>query len=261
MLSFVEALGWHKFAGEYHALRDDRPPVRRALSDTDLALLLEVASSREDWFYAYVATILGAFADLRSVEIRHLQWQQIDFINGTIDIRRSKTAAGRRLLSMNGICRDTLLQLREQAVLINADEPEHYLFPAYVKNQADPTKPMKSWRSAWRSIRKTAGISARFHDLRVSAVTMLAEKGVPLAVIQAQIGHTSPEMVTYYTRIRRQAMDDVAAAPEPSSDAMRREGVTNQCHSPFYTCAFVRGLLVPEQAANPVVFGWALTGL
>ncbi len=33
------------------------------------------------------------FAGLRSVEIRHLQWQHIDFINGTIDIRRSKTAA------------------------------------------------------------------------------------------------------------------------------------------------------------------------
>ncbi len=123
---------------------------------------------------------------------------------------------GRRLLSMNSICRDTLLQLREQATLINATDPEHYLFPAYVMNQADPTKPMKSWRSAWRSIRKTAGISARFHDLRVSAVTMLAEKGVPLAVIQAQIGHTSPEMVAYYTRIRRQAMDDVAAALEPT---------------------------------------------
>ncbi len=117
---------------------------------------------------------------------------------------------------MNDICRDVLLQLRERAALINAINSEHYLFPAFLKNRPEPTKPMKSWRSAWRSIRKAAGIKARFHDLRVSAVTMLAEKGVPIAMVQKQIGHMSAEMVDYYTRSRRAAMDDVAAALQPT---------------------------------------------
>ena len=82
----------------------------------------------------------------------------------------------------------------------------------------DPTRPMSSWRSAWRSVRKAAGLShVRFHDGRHAALTRLAEKGVPDWVIRAQFGHVSPAMMAVYSHVRRKALDEAAKALEPES--------------------------------------------
>jgi integrase len=75
---------------------------------------------------------------------------------------------------------------------------------------------MAGWRTAWRSILKEAGVQARFHDLRHTAVTQLAEAGLPDHVIMAQVGHVDPEMVKRYSHIRRQALNQAAAALQPS---------------------------------------------
>jgi len=60
------------------------------------------------------------------------------------------------------------------------------------------------------------GIKARFHDLRHTAVTMMAEKGLPDLTIMAQFGHVSPAMMKTYSHIRRQALNQAAAALEPN---------------------------------------------
>jgi integrase-like protein len=46
----------------------------------------------------------------------------------------------------------------------------------------------------------------RFHDGRHTAITTLAEKGLPDWVIQAQVGHVAPEMMKTYSHIRREAL-------------------------------------------------------
>jgi integrase len=56
----------------------------------------------------------------------------------------------------------------------------------------------------------------RFHDGRHTAITTSAEKGMPDRVIQAQVGHVDPPMMKTYSHIRRRALDEAAAAPEPS---------------------------------------------
>jgi Phage integrase family len=77
---------------------------------------------------------------------------------------------------------------------------------------------MTSWRSAWRSLRKAAGLShVRFHDGRHTAITRLAEKGLPDWVIRAQFGHVSPAMMATYSHVRRKALDEAALALEPES--------------------------------------------
>jgi len=65
--------------------------------------------------------------------------------------------------------------------------PEHFLFPWHGPHKhLDLTRPMSSWRSAWRSVRTAARLSrVRFHDGRHTALTRLAEKGVPDWVIRA----------------------------------------------------------------------------
>jgi len=77
---------------------------------------------------------------------------------------------------------------------------------------------MTSWRTAWRSVRKAAGLpEVRFHDGRHTAITTLAEKGLPDWVIQAQVGHVAPEMMKTYSHIRRQALNQAADALEPTA--------------------------------------------
>jgi Phage integrase family len=65
-------------------------------------------------------------------------------------------------------------------------------------------------------VRKAAGLPrVRFHDGRHTAITTLAEKGLPDWVIQAQVGHVAPEMMKTYSHIRRQALNQAADALEP----------------------------------------------
>src|SRR5262245_54649330 len=82
---------------------------------------------------------------------------------------------------------------------------------------------MTSWRTAWRSLRNAAGLThVRFHDGRHTALTRLAEKGVPDWVIRAQFGHVSPAMMAVYSHVRRKALNEAAEVLEP--DAVPSQG-------------------------------------
>ena len=137
-----------------------------------------------------------------------------------MSVERSKTAAGWRTPSLNQACLKVLQDLRSRADTVGFADPDHYVFPCHGRDKKiDPTRPMTSWRSAWRSIRKTAGLPRlRFHDSRHTALTRLAEKAQPDWVIQAQMGHVSPAMMKTYSHIRREALDEAADSLEPPFD-------------------------------------------
>jgi integrase len=140
-------------------------------------------------------------------------------------VRRSKTPAGWRTPTLNDVCKTVLTKLWENAEIIGAADPEHHVFPWHGREQKiDPTRPITSWRSAWRSILRVSGLSGvRFHDLRHSAVTILAEAGVADWIIQAQVGHVSPAMMKTYSHVRRQALDQAAAALQPTLRATQKQ--------------------------------------
>lgn len=227
---------WHRFE-EYDPITNDKEPVGRALSQHELQRLFETAAlwkseaplvrvgkdgktyhlSAAGWQYAHPAATLGAFCGLRACEIKGLQWKDVDFIDGLLSIRRSKTPAGWRTPSLNTACSDALAGLYASAKIINGTNPEHFVFPWQGgKGTIDPTRSMAGWRSAWRTILKQAGVKARFHDLRHSAVTIMAEAGLPDLTIMAQVGHVSPQMMKHYSHIRRQALNQAAAALQPN---------------------------------------------
>jgi hypothetical protein len=94
----------------------------------------------------------------------------------------------------------------ERADLLGHTEPEHYLWPACQWGRYDPTKPMLQWDTAWRALRDGAGLQGlRFHDLRHTVISKLAE-----------MGHLSHRMLERYSHIRidakRQALDALDAA-------------------------------------------------
>ena len=91
---------------------------------------------------------------------------------------------------------------------------------------------MLKWDTAWRALRDEAGLHGlRFHDIRHTVITELAEMGVADHVLESISGHLSRRMLEHYSHIRidakRQALDaldDVRRAEsngdgKPANDA------------------------------------------
>ena len=209
---------WYRFQEDYRALKNTKPPVGQALTDEDQQALFAAAQSRPEWIFAYVASALAFYCGLRACEIKGLQWKHVDWSHARVEVRRSKTPAGWRDPSLNEACVRALRELWLRANALGFSKAEHFLFPWHGRDKKiDPMRPMTSWRSAWRSLRKAAGLrTVRFHDGRHTALTRLAEKGQADWVIQAQMGHVSPMMMKTYSHIRRKALDEAALALEPS---------------------------------------------
>jgi integrase len=96
-----------------------------------------------------------------------------------------------------------------------AAKPEHFIFPACENHIIDPTRPITSFRTAWRNATKTAGLAGlRFHDLRHTAITKLAESAASEQTIMAIAGHVSRKMLEHYSHVRmdakRTALDAIA---------------------------------------------------
>ncbi len=179
---------------------------------------------------------------MRSVELKHLRWQDVDLLERFITVRRSKTEAGKREIPLNDDAFTALLQLREQAQDQGSELPEHFVFPACENGNVDPTRPQKTWRTAWRTVTRAvacpkcgrvqgpadvcrireckAGMKdiksplagLRFHDLRHSSITMLAEGNASEQTIRSISGHLSQRMLEHHSRIRKDAKRRALAA-------------------------------------------------
>ena len=83
----------------------------------------------------------------------------------------------------------------------------------------DPSKPIKSWKEAWETVKENAGVQVRFHDLRYTCVTRLLEGGAPLLVVASILGWspaTTARMAKRYGHIgqvaQRQAVEILDSA-------------------------------------------------
>lgn len=129
--------------------------------------LARTAGIKPEWQNARWAMVLALNTTMRACEIQALRWYDVDFLAGTVTIRKSKTEAGQRLIPLNEDALSAMRELYRRASAIEGAQPDHYVFPACENGRFDPTTLQKSWRSAWRSLRKAAGIAAlRFYDLR-----------------------------------------------------------------------------------------------
>jgi integrase len=88
-----KAKRWHHFSDDIHPL-----PVRqnlgRALTHDEKLHLLKVAAARPEWKNAAWAATLALNTTMRGCEIKQLRWRDIDLIERTLTVRRSKTDAG-----------------------------------------------------------------------------------------------------------------------------------------------------------------------
>ena len=229
----------------YMMAEDIRPlPVRqnigRALAHDEKLRLLKLAATKPEWQNARLAALLALNTTMRACEIRGLRWCDVDLIEHVLTVRRSttKTDAGERIIPLNSGAWAAMLESRERAKLLFGSEPQPdwYVFPhAEGLIKPDPTKPMTSWRTAWRNLTRAihcptcgklqkpgekcrnvecgADISKvkspthglRFHDLRHHAITELAESQTSDQTIMSIAGHVSPKMLAHYSHVRMDA--------------------------------------------------------
>jgi integrase len=98
-----------------------------------------------------------------------------------------------------------------------AEEPEHEEEPADGVHY-DPLRAATCFKTAWNHVRKESEVSIRFHDLRHTCITKLAESGAGDETIRAIAGHVSQRMLRHYSHIRteakRSALESIAT-PKP----------------------------------------------
>jgi integrase len=68
------------------------------------------------------------------------------------------------------------------------------------------TMPTRKWDTSWRRLRDVAQLPGlRFHDLRHTIITEMAETGMPDHVMESISGHLSRRMLEHYSHIRMEA--------------------------------------------------------
>lgn len=117
--------------------------------------------------------------------------------------RQSKTEAGSgRLIPLNPAVFDALAKW---ATRFPEARAEGYVFLWCQNRQLDLTRPTKGWRIGWRNALKGAGVKCRFHDLRVTCITKLAEGQGSNMTIMSIAGHVSRRRLEHGSRIRLDA--------------------------------------------------------
>ena len=201
--------------------------------DQEEVLLKACAASRSRSLLP--AVTLFIHTGLRNDELRSARWDQVDLLNKALTVGKSKTPNGEgRVIPLNQTATKVLSTWSQQFPDRKSD---HYVFPServgFSGNNeisqiygTDPTTPITSWKVAWTSARKTAGVQCRFHDLRHTCVTRLLERGVPLSVVASLMGWspaTTTRMAKRYAHfgdsVQRRAMETLDPPAAPASVA------------------------------------------
>ncbi len=222
---------WRALADRVHNLPERQHPIGRALTSEERRRLFDAAASNPEWEHVYCAAIVAANTSMRPVEVKHLRRMDVDLVKKVLYVRRSKNETSHRVIPLNASAVKALAIMFERADMLGHTEPRHYLWPACQWGRFEPTQPMLKWDTAWRALRDAADLpDLRFHDLRHTVITELAEMGVADHVLESISGHLSRRMLEHYSHIRidakRQALD---ALEEERNRDHRRNDADRDC--------------------------------
>jgi integrase len=218
----------HKWSALWPKVREleENHDVGRALSPEEEGCLLTAAATdespnRNPAMYPILCVALSTGA--RSGEIASLRWSNVNLDGSLLTVGRSKTKAGEgRQIPINA---DLVKVLDDHARWyrrkVGDIKEEWYLFPGRAgrpvrgeQRPLDPTKPIGDITSAWDALREATGVQCRFHDLRHTAATKMAEAGVPESTMLAIMGHMSRAMLERYSHIRMAAKREAVKSLE-----------------------------------------------
>lgn len=167
---------------------------------------------------AWLLTMMG----LRRGEVLGLRWRDLDLgdtprmrirqtrvpVAGSgVVVSEPKTSRGRRMLPLDTLLAGVLEEFRgrrvqEAALLGRAVEPWDYVVVDEVGDPIDP----EMYTKRFQVLVRRAGLRPiRLHDVRHTALTLMALNGVPLAVVAAWAGHADP---AFTLRLYAHSQDD-----------------------------------------------------
>jgi integrase len=207
---------WVHIADEARMLKEQKD-VGRSLSPDEQHRLLTAAkasSSRS----LYPAILASLHTGLRLSELRLLRWYQVDLLAQSVQVGKSKTQGGEgRVVPLS----ETATRcLREWRSIFPDAKPDHAVFPResygligkegtfggkVAPYQVFPDEPIGSWKGSWGRAKVAAKVECRWHDLRHTFVSRVAESQASDGTIQALAGWMSPKMIERYSHIRNEA--------------------------------------------------------
>lgn len=187
-------------ASPLDAMRREAPRYKRpsieALTEPQIRTLLKAAKGHR----LEALFVLALSTGMRQGELFALRWSDVDLARKSVYIQRSaqevndeitfvepKTASGRRRITLSRIAIEALKHRR--GIAKGEEHASELVFPS---ERGYPLRKSNFTRKIWDPIRKAAGVpSARFHDLRHSAATLMLAEGIHPRIVQEMLGHAS----------------------------------------------------------------------
>lgn len=225
---------WAPIADQVKPMKGERQPGRALSREEETRLLDAILRSKSRVLFPLF--VLSIDSGLRASEVRSLKrgnisarWKEGSIEEAEIVVPKSKTEAGTgRVVPLTRRLRRALTDWLD---LVGDAGPDAFLFPQHTVGfgpggkdaticNVDFSKPVGEWKSAWRRALKTAGVKARWHDLRHTLVSRLAENpAVSEETIRALAGHVSRAMLARYSHIRAEAKRAAIVALEQEGES------------------------------------------
>ncbi len=178
--------GWQNPARQIERKQLNNARVR-FLSDAERKRLLAVCRA-STWPKLYLLVLVALTTGARKGELLALRWADIDRERAVAYVRSSKNG-DRRMLPLTPAVLEELNRFGgvEHALLFGSERR--------------PGKPMQ-FDAAWQLALKEARIdNFRFHDLRHSCASYLAQQGASLVELADVLGHRTMRMVMRYSHL------------------------------------------------------------
>lgn len=164
--------------------------VQRYLDDDELKRLLDAAEAHSSTMYAAVVLSLGC--GLRQGELMRLTWPDIDLKAQRLRIMRTKTDKP-RMVHIPASVKRALEDLKKGGVVSTR--------AVFLAESGEPLN-RGTLRIRWLEIRAAAGLKDfRWHDLRHSCASFLAQNGATLLEIAEVLGHGSTAVTRRYAHL------------------------------------------------------------
>lgn len=163
---------------------------QRYLDDDELAKLIEAAEAHSPTMHA--AIIVSVACGLRQGELIRLKWSDIDLDGQRIRILRSKTDTPRQVYLPSAAV-EALRALKREGVVSTKG--------VFLGQKGVPLN-KGTIRVRWLEVRDAAGLrNFRWHDLRHSCASFLAQQGATLLEIASVLGHRSTSVTRRYAHL------------------------------------------------------------
>lgn len=161
----------------------------RHLSDEELKTLLKEGEKHSPLMYA--AIVLSVGCGLRQGELLRLAWSDLDLEKQRLRVMIAKNKEARSV-HLPSAAVHALKALKKQPIVGTR---------VFVTENGEPLK-KTTLEARWRKVRDAAGLADfRWHDLRHSCASFLAQSGATLLEIGSVLGHKSPSVTQRYAHL------------------------------------------------------------